>query len=82
MALNATEGRRIAEALMASARAFLKCTPDFLGFIPYDARVPEAVRRQSPLLTLFPQTPAAIAIEQIARRLQGASAPVAAAGLR
>ncbi|HXC56888.1 MAG TPA: P-loop NTPase [Rhizomicrobium sp.] len=83
MALNATEGRRIAEALMASARAFLRCAPDFLGFIPFDARVPEAVRRQSPLLTLFPQTPAAVAVEQIARRLHGnAAAPVTAMGLR
>ncbi|HEX4303745.1 MAG TPA: P-loop NTPase [Rhizomicrobium sp.] len=83
MALNATEGRRIADALMASARAFLKATPDYLGFIPYDARVSDAVRRQSPLLTLFPQTPAATAIEQIARKLHGSvPAPVALAGLR
>ena len=83
MALNATEGRRIAEALMASARAFLKATPEYLGFIPCDTRVSEAVRRQSPLLTLFPQTPAATAIEQIARKLHGnATAPVALAGLR
>ncbi len=83
MALNATEGRRIAEALMASARAFLKATPDYLGFIPCDTRVSEAVRRQSPLLTLFPQTPAATAIEQIARKLHGnAAAPAALAGLR
>ncbi len=83
MALNATEGRRVAEALMASARAFLKATPDYLGFIPCDTRVCEAVRRQSPLLTLFPQTPAATAIEQIARKLHGSVTPaVAMAGLR
>jgi flagellar biosynthesis protein FlhG len=83
MALNATEGRRTAEALIASARAFLTAVPDYLGFIPYDARVCEAVRRQSPLLTLFPQTPAATAIEQVARRLHGsATASVAVAGLR
>ena len=83
MALNATEGRRIAEALMTSARAFLKATPEYLGFIPYDSRVTEAVRRQSPLLTLFPQTPASTAIESIARKLHGSTtAPVAVAGLR
>jgi len=83
MALNATEGRRIAEALTASARAFLKCAPEFLGHVPYDARVPEAVRRQSPLLAAFPQSPAATAIEAIARRLHGrTTAPLAAAGLR
>ena len=83
MTLNATEGRRIADALMTSARAFLKCAPDYLGHIPYDARVPEAVRRQSPLLALFPQSPAATAIETIALHLHGnRGAKLAAAGLR
>ncbi|MEI9996573.1 MAG: P-loop NTPase [Rhizomicrobium sp.] len=82
-ALNATEGRRVAEALIASANAFLKRSPDYLGFVPCDARVADAVRRQSPLLTLFPQAPAAVAIENIARRLHGeAPAPFAATGLR
>ncbi|HEY0107873.1 MAG TPA: P-loop NTPase [Rhizomicrobium sp.] len=83
MALNATEGRRIADALMTSARSFLRSTPDYLGFIPCDPRVPDAVRRQSPLLTLFPQAPAATAIAGIARRLQSASpSPQTASGLR
>ncbi|HEY0302829.1 MAG TPA: P-loop NTPase [Rhizomicrobium sp.] len=82
MASNPTEGRRIADALMTSARAFLKATPEFLGQIPYDTRVSDAVRRQGQLLTLFPQTPAAIAIESIARRMHGNSAQVAVAGLR
>jgi flagellar biosynthesis protein FlhG len=83
MALNATEGRRIADALMGSARAFLKCTPDFLGHIPFDARVPDAVRRQSPLLALYPQSPAATAIETLALRLHGnGRTSLAAAGLR
>ncbi|MEJ1967331.1 MAG: P-loop NTPase [Rhizomicrobium sp.] len=82
MALNATEGRRIADALIGSAQAFLKAAPDYLGFIPYDARVSEAVRRQGPLLALFPQSPAALAIEALAARLHGAPAPLAVAGLR
>jgi flagellar biosynthesis protein FlhG len=69
MALNGTEGRRIAETLSASARSFLRAVPDYLGFIPYDARVPDAVRRQSPLLSAFPQSPAALAIEGLARKL-------------
>jgi flagellar biosynthesis protein FlhG len=82
MALNATEGRRIADALIGSAQAFLKSAPDYLGSIPYDPRVIEAVRRQSPLLTLFPQSPASAAIDTIAARLHGNPAPTAAAGLR
>jgi flagellar biosynthesis protein FlhG len=83
MALNATEGRRIADALMTSARAFLRATPDYLGYVPYDTRVPDAVRRQSPLLAAYPQTPAAVAIDAIALKLHGAhTPPLAAAGLR
>ncbi|HUO91087.1 MAG TPA: P-loop NTPase [Rhizomicrobium sp.] len=82
MALNATEGRRIAEALIGSARAFLKAAPDYLGFIPYDPRVHEAVRRQSSLLALFPQSPASAAIDGIAAKLHGNFAPAAATGLR
>jgi flagellar biosynthesis protein FlhG len=82
MATNQTEGRRIADALVSSAQAFLRAAPECLGFIPYDPRVTEAVRRQSPLLTLFPQTPAAIALEGVARKMHGHSAPLAAAGLR
>jgi flagellar biosynthesis protein FlhG len=83
MALNATEGRRIADALIASARAFLRATPDYLGFVPCDTRVPDAVRRQTPLLAAYPQTPAAMAIEAIALKLHGAHVPpLAAAGLR
>ena len=69
MALNGTEGRRTAKTLLASARSFLRVAPEYLGFIPYDARVAEAVRRQSPLLSTFPQSPAALAIEGIARKL-------------
>lgn len=83
MALNGTEGRRIADTLRASAKSFLKAVPDYLGFIPFDPRVPEAVRRQSPLLSAFPQSPAALAIEGIARKLHGAvSLPLPAMGLR
>jgi flagellar biosynthesis protein FlhG len=82
MAMNATEGRRVADALAGSAQAFLRATPESIGAIPFDPRVSDAVRRQSPLLTAFPQTPAAVAIEAIARRLHGHTAPVAAASLR
>jgi flagellar biosynthesis protein FlhG len=83
MALNGTEGRRIADTLLASAQSFLKTAPDYLGFIPFDARVVEAVRRQSPLLSAFPQSPAALAIEAIARKLHGAvTISVPAIGLR
>lgn len=83
MALNVTEGRRIADTLATSARSFLGSAPEYLGYIPFDARVSEAVRRQSPLLSTFPQTPASAAIEAIARKLHTAvRTPLAATGVR
>ncbi len=69
MSLNGTEGRRVAETLEASARSFLKAKQEYLGFIPHDARVADAVLRQSRLLSTFPQSPASLAIEGIARKL-------------
>ncbi|MBV9541227.1 MAG: P-loop NTPase [Alphaproteobacteria bacterium] len=82
-ALNQMEGRRVADALIGSCKAFLKTVPEYLGYIPFDPRVTEAVRRQSPLLTSFPQTPAAAALDGIARKLHGAAtASPALAGLR
>jgi flagellar biosynthesis protein FlhG len=83
MALNGTEGRRIADTLLSASQSFLRVVPDYIGFIPYDARVPDAVRRQSPLLSAYPQTPAALAIDALARKLHSAiNAPQSAIGLR
>ena len=83
MALNANEGRRIADTLQASAKSFLHIVPNYLGFIPFDPRVPDAVRRQSPLLSTFPQSPAARAIEALARKLHSTMrVPLPAVGLR
>lgn len=83
MALNGTEGRRIADTLLQAAQSFLRIVPDYVGFIPFDARVPDAVRRQSPLLSAYPQTPASLAIETLARKLHSAiDVPQSAIGLR
>ena len=83
MSLNGTEGRRVADTLLASAQSFLKVVPDYAGFIPYDTRVSQAVRRQCPLLSAFPQSPASLAIDAIARRLHSTIAmPLPAMGLR
>ena len=83
MALNGTEGRRIADTLLAASQSFLRAVPDYVGYIPYDARVPDAVRRQSPLLSAYPQTPASLAIDALARKLHSViNMPASAIGLR
>ncbi|MFA5112044.1 MAG: MinD/ParA family protein [Desulfobaccales bacterium] len=42
---------------------------DFLGFIPHDEAVPQAVLKQQPVLALYPQAPASQAFVEIARNL-------------
>jgi flagellar biosynthesis protein FlhG len=86
MAANDSEARRTSGALGMTCQAFLKQVPEYLGAIPRDARVLEAVRRQSLLLTLHPQAAASLAIAVVARRLHKKIAPgplaVRASGLR
>jgi flagellar biosynthesis protein FlhG len=84
MAASDAEARRVAESLARTCRAFLKQAPDSAGHIPRDARVLEGVRRQEPLLSLYPQSPAARALTDIARRLHRWTEPslVPGAGVR
>jgi len=69
VALSEGEAQKTFDALAATARAFLKCEPSYLGGVPRDPKAIEAVRRQCHLLTLYPQAPASRAIETIARTL-------------
>ena len=71
LAMSAGEAKRAADTLIQSARTFLKAAPAYLGFVPTDARVVEAVRRQTTLCALYPQSPAAAAIAQLAGALGG-----------
>jgi flagellar biosynthesis protein FlhG len=80
MAANDADGRRVAEALARSCRSFLKCVPDSAGRIPRDSRVVECVRRQEQLLSLYPQSPAALAIAELARRMHAGLFPTVALG--
>ncbi|HEY2069085.1 MAG TPA: P-loop NTPase [Rhizomicrobium sp.] len=69
MAANDAEARRTSGALGTTCQAFLGAVPEYLGGIPRDPHVSEAVRRQSHLLTMHPQAAAAVAISTVARRL-------------
>lgn len=42
---------------------------EYLGFIPFDDSIPQAIMRQQPVLHLFPQCPASRAFREIAQRL-------------
>jgi flagellar biosynthesis protein FlhG len=63
------EAEEVAHRLRVVARRFLQLEPDSWGFVPFDAAVPRAVRRQEPVVTAFPGSPAAQAYRAIAARL-------------
>jgi flagellar biosynthesis protein FlhG len=71
---DAAEGRLAHQTLARACRRFLAldCAP--LGSVRRDPRVPEAIRRQMPLLSRSPMAPAAADVELVARRLAGATA--------
>jgi flagellar biosynthesis protein FlhG len=75
MAANDAEARRTSGALGTTCQAFLGAVPEYLGGVPRDPHVSQAVRRQSQLLTLSPQAAAAVAIGTVARRLHNKITP-------
>lgn len=62
-------GRRTHSAFARAARGFLRLDPPLLGLVPRDERVTEATRAQRLFLSAFPKSPAAGAVQLIARRL-------------
>lgn len=79
-AANAAEAKRSSEALITAARNFLKTAPAYLGFVPSDMRVVEALRRQTSLWTACPQSPVLAAVSGLTGLLGGQPARIRVAG--
>ena len=63
------EGERTYNTLLKACEAFLKISPPLLGIIRRDAKVPEAIRSQTSILTRSPNSEAACDVEKIAKKL-------------
>jgi len=63
------DGERIYATLKKACESFLKITPPLAGIIRRDDKVKEAIRHQKPLLTRYPNCPAAEDIEKLAKSL-------------
>jgi len=63
------EARATFDRLRAAVDRFLHVELKYLGFIPTDSSVQEAIRSQQPLLVSFPSSAAGLAITNIARKL-------------
>ena len=69
LAGGAAAGQHTHAALAAAARQFLGRELALAGIIRRDAKVPDAIRRQTPLLTRHPGSPAAQDVTALARGL-------------
>lgn len=75
-AASSGEARKTARRIQSVAKRFLDFEPEYLGFIPEDSALLASAMRQEPLLTIFPHSPAAQAIEAIAEGLLAEPGPV------
>ncbi|MBC8205441.1 MinD/ParA family protein [bacterium] len=63
------EAMDVFDKLSAVINHFLKLDVEYLGFIPRDVNVENAVHHQKPLVLEYPKTPASIQMKFITRRL-------------
>jgi flagellar biosynthesis protein FlhG len=80
MARSEWEARRTFSHLARVADRFLQVSLRYLGNVPYDAELPQAVRRQKVLLDLAPGAPASRAFETLADNVLKSPGAVGAKG--
>lgn len=81
MASDATEGRAVFERMESVAKRFLNLKVRFAGHVPFDARVPQAVRSRKPFVLDAPGCDASIGIGQLAHRIDRHAAEPSGQGL-
>lgn len=69
MATTEAEGQSTYETLRKACEGFLNITPSLASIVPADRTVAEVIRRQEPLLTRHPASPAAISVTNLALSL-------------
>ncbi len=66
---SAEQGRQLFEKLYRVTDRYLDVTLRYLGAVPYDDAVRKAVQQQRPFVTAFPDSSAARAIRELARKI-------------
>jgi flagellar biosynthesis protein FlhG len=81
MARDPNEGRALYEKLVRVCEKFLiDVSLNYLGCVPQDDWLRVSVQRQQPVVKLYPSAPAALAIQEIARRTARWQAPTTPRG--
>ncbi|HQZ95836.1 MAG TPA: P-loop NTPase [Pyrinomonadaceae bacterium] len=65
------DAEQVYQSINAAVHGFLDHHLNFLGMIPHDSQVQEAIRKQVPVVRYAPSSPASRAIRLIARQLHG-----------
>ena len=76
MATTPEEAEETAHRIRLVARRFLRIEIDAWEMVPFDASVSRAVRRQVPVCSAYPQSPAAAAYRALAARLWTPATPL------
>lgn len=64
------DAEHVFQQISSAAKTFLKHKVDFLGMIPHDPLVSEAIREMTPIVQYKPESPASRAIRLIAKQIQ------------
>jgi flagellar biosynthesis protein FlhG len=80
MVSNLTEGKEVHENLRRVAERFLDVTLNFMGIVPYDEWLKRAVRRQCAVVQAYPNSAAAQAFFQLAKKAEAWGSPKGARG--
>ncbi|MBI2379382.1 MAG: MinD/ParA family protein [Gammaproteobacteria bacterium] len=75
-----TEGRELFAKLTKVTDKFLDVALDFVGAVPYDENARKAIKRQKPIVELFPRSPASLAFRNLAARAASWPVPVRPGG--
>ncbi|HFB64270.1 MAG TPA: MinD/ParA family protein [Aeromonadales bacterium] len=74
------EGRHLFSKLTAVSDRFLDVGLEYLGSVPFDENVRNAIRKQKPFVQTYPRSPAAVAIKQLAKKVDDWPLPSSARG--
>jgi flagellar biosynthesis protein FlhG len=66
----ASQGRQLYEKLCRATDRYLDVTLNYFGSVPKDEAVVKAVQMQQPVVSAFPQSPAAVALKSLARKIE------------
>jgi len=73
---SAREGTELYNKLDVVSERFLKFKLEYLGTVPHDANISRACIQQKPIVMAYPNSPAALSLEQLALKLSNTEAAV------